>query len=228
MKELSVFVDESGDYGEYNYQSPYYIVTLVLHNQTANISKQISTLNTALTNIGIFDKAIHTGPIIRRELEYRNMEIDTRKKIFNCLFNFSRKVDYHYKTFVIEKKQINDSIDLYAQIAKQLSAFITSYLSTFTKYDRVIVYYDNGQIELTKILVSVFNAILQNVDFRRVFPADYKLFQVADLVCTLELIRIKESSKTLSKSEMNFFTTLKQLKKSYLEPIENKRVGFHI
>jgi xylan 1,4-beta-xylosidase len=33
MKELSVFVDESGDFGEYNYHSPYYIITMVFHNQ---------------------------------------------------------------------------------------------------------------------------------------------------------------------------------------------------
>ena len=28
MKELSVFIDESGDFGEYNKISPYYIVTI--------------------------------------------------------------------------------------------------------------------------------------------------------------------------------------------------------
>ena len=30
MKELSIFVDESGDFGEYNRVSPFYIVTVVL------------------------------------------------------------------------------------------------------------------------------------------------------------------------------------------------------
>jgi hypothetical protein len=226
MRELSVFVDESGDYGEYNNKSPYYIVTLVLHDQAKDISGQISSLDSALANIRITDKAIHTGPIIRRELEYRYMDIELRKKIFNCLFNFTRKIDFSYYTLVVEKKQIDDSIELYAQLSKQLAAFLTEHLNIFIGYDRVIIYYDNGQIELTKILVSVFNSILHNVEFKRVFPSDYKLFQVADLICTLELIAIKLDKKSLSNSEINFFTTKKQLKKSFLSQIERKRFGW--
>ena len=31
MKEISIFVDESGDFGEYNHISPFYIVTMVFH-----------------------------------------------------------------------------------------------------------------------------------------------------------------------------------------------------
>ena len=49
MKELSIFVDESGDFGEYNYQSPYYIISMVFHNQNINIDqdniKRVRVLN---------------------------------------------------------------------------------------------------------------------------------------------------------------------------------------
>ena len=31
MKELSIFIDESGDFGEYDYHSTWYIVTMVFH-----------------------------------------------------------------------------------------------------------------------------------------------------------------------------------------------------
>lgn len=34
MREISVFVDESGDFGEYEKHSPYYIVTMVFHDQS--------------------------------------------------------------------------------------------------------------------------------------------------------------------------------------------------
>ena len=39
MKELSIFVDESGDFGNYAEHSSYYIVSLVMHDQTVDISK---------------------------------------------------------------------------------------------------------------------------------------------------------------------------------------------
>lgn len=32
MKKLSVFVDESGDLGEYEKHAPYYIITMILHD----------------------------------------------------------------------------------------------------------------------------------------------------------------------------------------------------
>ena len=41
MKEkvLSIFIDESGDFGQYNPSSPNYYVAMVLHNQEIDISK---------------------------------------------------------------------------------------------------------------------------------------------------------------------------------------------
>ena len=45
MKELSIFVDESGDFGEYNHKSPYYIVTFIIHEQSNLINEKIEKLN---------------------------------------------------------------------------------------------------------------------------------------------------------------------------------------
>jgi hypothetical protein len=63
----------------------------------------------------------------------------------------------------------------------------------------------NGQIELTKVLISVFSTLYAHVEFRRVQPVDYKLFQVADLVCTMELLAEKAENNSLSRSEQEFF-----------------------
>ena len=43
--ELSVFVDESGDFGEYDYHAPYYIISLVFHNQSNDIQSDLSHFN---------------------------------------------------------------------------------------------------------------------------------------------------------------------------------------
>jgi len=50
MKEkvLSVFIDESGDFGQYNPASPNYYVAMVLHNQEIDISKNIEALEKQL------------------------------------------------------------------------------------------------------------------------------------------------------------------------------------
>ena len=44
MKELSIFIDESGDFGEYEQHSPYYIITMVFHDQAIPISEAVARL----------------------------------------------------------------------------------------------------------------------------------------------------------------------------------------
>ena len=48
MKELSIFVDESGDFGDYDYRSPYYILTMVFHDQAVNISNDLQQLQESI------------------------------------------------------------------------------------------------------------------------------------------------------------------------------------
>ena len=40
-KILSVFIDESGDFGPYDFHASFYLVAMVLHNQDVDISKSI-------------------------------------------------------------------------------------------------------------------------------------------------------------------------------------------
>lgn len=49
MKELSIFIDESGDFGEYDHHSPYYIITMVFHDQQEDIQPAVSKLNQELS-----------------------------------------------------------------------------------------------------------------------------------------------------------------------------------
>jgi len=222
MGNISILIDESGTFTEYDHKDPYYIVTLIFHDQQNDISKHIETLKGNLSQFTSADKAIHTGPIIRREKEYRNMDITERIRIFNLLFYFARRTPFCYKTIVIEKKQLKDSMALYLQISKQLTAFLKENLERFTSYEKIIVYYDSGQGELTKIILSVFEAIVGDIDYRKSYPSDYRLLQVADLICTMQLLSLKHSSKTLSESELNFFDSSRKLKKTYLTILKDK------
>ena len=223
MKELSVFVDESGDFGRYQHHSPFYIVTLVFHDQSVDVSTNINRLNDSIRLAGLSNTPIHTGPLIRKENEYRNLSLPERKRIFNFLYNFVRTTDIAYHSVVVEKKSLVEEIDLHIQITKHLSLLLKEYIERFSRYGRTVIYYDYGQMELTKILVSVFNSVLSNVEFKKVVPANYKLFQAADMLCTIELLSAKAERKMLSKSDLLFFESEKNLYKSYLRAIIRKR-----
>ena len=97
MRELSIFIDESGDFGPYEYHSPYYIIAMVFHEQDKNILSEIHHLNEELRLLGLPDLCIHTGPIIRREETFKNLDINTRRRIFNKLVSFIRHADIRIK-----------------------------------------------------------------------------------------------------------------------------------
>jgi hypothetical protein len=109
VSELSIFIDESGDFGPYDYRSPYYIITMVFHDQAIDISAPIAKLNTDLANRGFPNHCVHTGPIIRRENEYEFESIETRRRILNSMVTFIKHCKVRYHSFHIEKKHIEDS-----------------------------------------------------------------------------------------------------------------------
>ena len=194
MKELSIFIDESGEFGEYDFHSPYYIIAMVMHDQTYDMTGELDKLEKELQYIGYPNHCVHAGPIIRQEQEYR------------------------FETIEI----IVDEVEAAGKLAKQVSGFLRDNMSFFSSYDVVKIYYDNGQIELNKILSSVFNVLFDHVEFRKVIPSDYRLFQVADLICTLQLLELKCENHNLSNSEKRFFENEQILKKNYIKPLKKK------
>ncbi len=219
---LSVFIDESGDFGPYDSHAPYYLVSMVLHNQSFDISDNIKNFDTHLNNLGYSHHAVHTGPLIRRESVYMHDLMEDRKQLFNALFHFARKLDFQYSCIAIKKSECPDVITMTAKVSKAIAEILRSNETFFNSFDDVIIYYDNGQIELTKILTSVFNTLYTHVDFRKVKPVDYKLFQIADLICTLELLSLKAETSSFSKSEIEFFGNVRDFKKNYLKYIKKK------
>ncbi len=167
MRELSICVDESGDFGEYDFHSPYYIITMVFHNQDNSIEEPMAVLDRAFRDMGLNEHCVHTGPIIRGEEEYRYMDMQKRRKIINKMISFIRKCEIKYHCFYIEKKHINDMVEATGKLSKSISIFIRENYDMFTQFDSVKVYYDNGQVEVNKILYSVFNVMLPEVEFRK-------------------------------------------------------------
>lgn len=219
---LSVFIDESGDFGPYNAKAPYYMVAMVMHNQDVNISHNLAVLDEHVKGLNYPAHAIHTGPLIRRESIYLNDSREQRKSLFHALFHFARLLDFRYCCICIRKSECPDAVSMAAKLAKAIADELRSKADYWHQFDRVIVYYDNGQIELTKILVSVFSALFTNIEFRKVRPADYALFQVADLICTMELTELKGQANMLSHSEQEFFGCFRDFHKNYMKYLKKK------
>ncbi|HNW86701.1 MAG TPA: DUF3800 domain-containing protein [Candidatus Limiplasma sp.] len=221
-KILSIFVDESGDFGDPCDHSPFYIFTLVFHNQSECITASVTAFNERLAYDGYENHAIHTGPLIRREKDYQHMKVEERQLLFKRIYYFARKLPVKYQAFLFKKADYQEPFALAACMAKALADFVCCNQDFFNLFDTFIIYYDNGQHELNQILITVFSAIFGDVSFRNALQIDYRLSQVADLLCTLELLRKKLELNILTKSEEQFFTR-KELKKTYLAGVDKLR-----
>jgi hypothetical protein len=218
---LSVFIDESG---EVSVTTGYYVLTLVFHRQDVDISSQLTKIDQELRMYNLPNaNAIHSGPIIRREDEYRNMSLDSRRLLFDKILTFTRISGVCHKSFVFKKREYPDRVQIAGRISREMTLFFRENLVYFQAFDTINVYYDNGQAEITSIVNSVFNASFFNVDIRKVTPSDYRLFQSADMLCTLEMLNAKYKDKCLTNSEKIFFKNNERLAKTYLKSMRKMR-----
>ena len=228
MRELSVFIDESGDFGPLTPHSPYYILGFVFHDQSKSIGESLRKIHERLRNQGLrADHAVHTGPLMRRENDYRLMPIQERRSVFRALMDFFRASDIRQKSWVFDKREVGDADRLVGRMSRELGSFIRDHMQYLQAWDHIVIYYDSGQKELTNLVNSVFSSHLSNVEVRKVSPTDYTLFQVADLVCTMALLEAKADSGSLSKSEEEFFRTpkasaVRALRKGYFKTMDAK------
>ena len=107
MHNLSIFVDESGDFGEYSHHSPYYIITMLFHDQDKDIKPLVQKLDSEIQSLGYEkDFVIHTAPLIRKEEMFNKVMPNERRALFTKLFYFVLKSDIKFKTFVFEKNSL--------------------------------------------------------------------------------------------------------------------------
>jgi len=224
-KNISVFIDESGSFDPDRQSSRYYFVCMVFHNQDVNIQRDIQTLENSFESMGLPSSlCVHAGPIIRRENEYALIERETRRGIFRRMFLFVHNADIAYKCFKIDKNFLGGAQNLHDPLLLQMVEFLISNVSIFNSFEKINVYYDNGQQDLTRLLKEAFAIFASRTEFiPEVEPAKYRLFQAADIICTLELARAKLSTpEGLSESERTFFGGEKNLKKNYLKLLDRK------
>ena len=224
MRELSIFIDESGDFGELKERPAYYLVTMVFHNQKIDISNEIEKLEESIRTSGFELEYIHTGPVIRREQIFNTYSLEERRKLLYKMLYFYNKCNICHDTVVVNRKEAVDKITLSGRLSKEISKMISKHSTYFEQFDKVIVYYDNGQTELSAILNAVLSVLFNEVEFRKAEPQKYRLLQVADFICSLELLKIKKEEKRLSKSEEKFFYKPQELKKPFLKSLEEKRL----
>ena len=224
MKELSVFVDESGDLGG---ESRYYLLTLVFHDQSNDLSRTIELYEQSLESRGLPNTPFHFNPLLRANERYSDLDASQRSKLLMSFNTFAQHTPFSYHVFAYRKDRYESADKLVRTMKRDLTEFLFDNLDTFTEFDLVKIYYDDGQPLITRILHAAFEYALfkSAVLYREAHPAEYRMFQVADFACGIELTALKYGHREETSTDRRFFGQWRDFKKNYLRKLRRKLLG---
>lgn len=226
-KTLSIFVDESGRFQYPDATSRFYIISLVLHDQDVDLSQQLAGLDLRFRDMHLEKVCFHAGPLIRQEKVFAVLDRSFRYRIFAAMMAFARHVDFKYHCLVVDKKDVTSSEQIVARLGAALSDFLTSHREELSSFGRVKIYYDCGQSPVTNLLHRTFVAIPGvSVEFAQaVTPERYRLFQIADLICTVRFVEEKlKAGDKMTVSEEKFFGGAKLFRHNVLRYLKMKEM----
>ncbi len=205
MKRLNIFIDETGEFGFGPGASDLYGVSFTFHEQDVDISFELKILNERLNKIG-YTNMIHMADLIMKRNDYNSFSINIRKNIFKAIYHFSRKIKVKYKTIIVDKRYIDNGRVLKQKMLFEINKMVNEHEKYFNKFDNIIIYYDNGQEVLGKIIDSIFSRF-PNFEHRINFDhKEKRLFQVSDMLTYIDKYDYKYQNKmSFSKSEKYFF-----------------------
>ena len=221
MKELSVFVDESGEFGS---SSKYYLVTLLFHDQSVDIAPIIAGHVQALKQSSLDDVQFHMTSLLRGHEYYASMELGDRKRHLARFLAFYRRLPVTTFTLSYTKSMFPNYKKMLLRMKRDLTVYLFDHLDYLQQFDRVKVYYDGGQHEVSEMLHAAIEYSLarEAIMFRDAAPSDYRLAQAADFVCGIELAALRYSSHESTQTDAIFFGGSSAFKKNWLKHVRKK------
>ncbi len=167
----------------------------------------------------------HASPLMYGKDAFRNMDMETRKKLFANFEAFCRRAPFTCTTFLYRRNEVPDPSNFITRFKRGLVIFLTDNLEYFQQFELVKIYYDNGQQMVTEALHGALDFILykESVLYRAASSKEYRLSQVADCVCAIELVNLKFLNNELTETDTKMFgTNYSAFKKNHLRHIRRK------
>lgn len=154
------------------------------------------------------------------------LELSQRKDLLVAFNVLVQRLPIRYKTFVYKRSEFEDVSKLAARMKRDLSWMLFDHLEFFQGFDNVKVYYDNGQDIVKRTLDESVSFALskQAIEKRRTTMTEYRLTQVADYLCTIELAAVKYAAKEAGGTYDKFFGGIGSFKRNWLKQARRKRL----
>lgn len=135
-----------------------------------------------------------------------------------------QRLPIQHKTFLYKRSEFPNIEKLAARMRRDASEMIADHLAYFQGFDHVKLYYDNGQAIVKKALDEAIYSTLSKeaVVKKRTTMTEYRLAQVADYLCTIELAAVKYAAKENGATYDKFFGGVGSFKKNWLKQARRK------
>lgn len=124
QKTYSIFVDESGRFLHPDGESRFYILGLVLHDQSHDIAPLCASIDQDWADMGLSGHCFHAGPLIRKEKGYAILNREFRARIFARMAAFVRKADVRFRCLVVDKHFVSSSAQIVEELRRKLADFL--------------------------------------------------------------------------------------------------------
>ncbi len=186
--------------------SELYGVSFTIHESNSSIISDLEYLNTRLKK-NKYDGMIHLADLVARRGDYVNFTLQQRKSIFWSIFYFAKRVDVKIHSIIIDKRFKNNRVQLNKELAIQIGKFFNSIDSYMSEFEKVVIYYDNGQDALGAI-IDILLISKSNTEHRIEFDhKEKRLFQISDMLTFIDKIVYKHNNNIeMTKAEKYFFS----------------------
>lgn len=105
--------------------SKYYLITLVFHDQSADIGSHLSKYRRVLSDCGMMGIAFHLSPLMNGHREYADLSLGDRKRHLSKFLVFVQNLPFAYQTFAFRKMEFDGTDKLLIRMKRDITSFFS-------------------------------------------------------------------------------------------------------
>lgn len=221
---LNLHIDESGNQ---DLSEGRYIVTVVLHDHSEDISTPLERYEGRLAAANLPDVPFHGKDLLHGNESYRAVSPGDRKRLLTQFARLVRELPFSFFVLRYDSGNVHNRAELEARIRRDLASLIFEHLGFFQEFATIAVYYDNGQGAVSVALHDALDFVLaKNVaDYRNADPGARRLLQVADYICTIVRVSEDYDIGKPTKTHERFFGNRHSFMQSFKKQLDRKKFG---
>lgn len=230
-----IHIDEAGTLSGFNEADDVFILGCVFHKDSDDYRVQAEILKQRYRNIGVPDSlVIHMYPLISKMGDFKNYTSPAvRGKIAAAFKSFVVDARIRWESFVVDKQMgldrktmtFRDPSYTKKVVTRELESFLTENNETLSAFQKVVIYYDDGQPEILSLLKTWADKFPVPCEVKNdsVHSGHY-MHQIADYICYMERLKSKYKKKgKLSQNEIKVLGDYKKIEQVFLNPLNRKK-----